>query len=163
MRKLSRISASLVAILALFLGSLLMAAPAHAASACKTTTKVFELDWEADVQVNVKLCIESSGGEVFTHAEISWDAGWTSDPAGRFEYFQLDLRLEKYVNGADTIRGRVTCDVSRAINSEQDGWEYCSGPNGTKSGSGYSSDGTVHYQPVGGSPSSWQLTGTPRI
>ncbi|WP_199552639.1 hypothetical protein [Streptomyces sp. N35] len=151
----------------------LAATPAHAADdgpACTTTAKTFNTQFTASPQVWVKLCV-SYDGDYRVDGTIWWSgaggAGSNADGDRHFDGFLLTVRLEQYVNGADTTYQAEHCDYRGLINGSFGGGEfYCDIPVYSHSRtSTWSADGTVtyNYDEDGEGDKLWNLQGTRRI
>lgn len=144
-------------------GGMAVAAPAaDAATSCRTSSKNFDLPWQADEKVTIKLCITSySNGNHKATATVtaySWDDAQFEDL--RFDGFELDLRVERY----DRVMGRHKEDIAYWVSFPNDtrtyeAWAY------TGAKGGWSADATVRadVNNDGKGYSTWDLYGSPLV
>ncbi|MGW4497661.1 hypothetical protein ACWENR_03440 [Micromonospora sp. NPDC004336] len=134
----------------------LAAAPASAATACKTNTKEFPTDWY-NADVTVKLCVRSNSTSHFADGYVSWNEAGSN----KFDKFVVEVRLER--NDADIAVD--TCSMLAAINSTYKGDDFCGRGSSAGGTGGWTADGKVIYNinNDGKGDMVWSLTGSPSI
>ncbi|GAA3875903.1 hypothetical protein GCM10022243_46010 [Saccharothrix violaceirubra] len=153
------IGASLLGLAALFATT----GTANAApSACRTSTKSFDIPNNLDPTVHIELCVRQDDADVIATAHVEWNRGSIGTVGQAFDTFDFDLRLER----DDVTQSRAACNVKDRINDQKNGDHYCY-TSWKRKGSAktWSADGTVKYNinNDGKGDYTWQLTGTPRI
>lgn len=151
--------------------SLLTATAAHAyESAAESTTKSFNLPNKPDVTITIRLGVWGPvDGRLRHQALVTWDGTLNYVGGKRFHHFIIDVRSEKYVNGADKIWGRVQCDITDGLNSLEHGEAHCpyfsTYDSAVTTSRTWSTDGDVSYDIAddGNGTFGWGLAGTPRI
>lgn len=166
-RRVSMLLASLAAGTAM---SIVGATAAHAyEDAAEATTKTFVMNNKPDVSITVRLGVWGPYDGYLRHqAIVTWDGTLTYTGGKRFHHFIIDVRAEQYVNSKDSIMGRISCDITAAINAQENGTAYCPvlGSKATRTSSKiFSTDGDVSYDIAGDGNGNfgWGLAGTPRI
>ncbi|MGK5673489.1 hypothetical protein ACSNOB_11690 [Micromonospora sp. URMC 106] len=132
------------------------AAPASAATACKTNTKEFPTDFY-NADVTVKLCVVSRNGGHFADGYVSWNEAGSN----KFDKFVVQVRLER--NDADIAV--TSCSMTSSINSLYQGDDFCGRGSFASGSGGWTADGKVTYNinNDGEGDMVWELTGSPSI
>lgn len=132
------------------------AAPASAATKCKSNSDELPTEW-FNADVTVKLCVRSANGGHFADGYVNWsDAG-----SDKFDKFVVQVRLERN----NVSQAVDTCSMTAAINSTSVGDDFCGRGSFAGGSGGWTADGKVIYNinNDGKGDITWELTGSPSI
>lgn len=136
------------------------ASPADAATACYNNYQRLQVPTD-HVDVWVNLCVISSGGNVQAEARVRWDRPAAHDSIRDFDYFTVNVRLER----ADAVIRSNNCVITELVNEHETSYvcETSWAPKG--SAQTWTSDGAVVYDINldGQGRFSWDLRGSPAI